>query len=213
MPGPDAAYERYLALRIRRWAGFDHEHRPVMFERLGEFLKLGNASAFEPAEWLRFYIPEMEAIFDKMRIGAESSGTTVRSHVYCADCEGIATFAAVRNLSAYVGLIKQLAGDVERFYPEIVSTILLFNTPAMFAGLFDKVIRPWMDPTTASKIEIHAGVPMKRMLQLMPPSAVPIEYGGTSTVQYPRTVPARDYAATTSRTVIEDTVFVDCSEE
>ena len=30
MPGPDAAYERYLALRIRRWAGFDHEHRPVM---------------------------------------------------------------------------------------------------------------------------------------------------------------------------------------
>ena len=35
----------------------------------------------KPAEWLRFYIPEMEAIFDKMRIGAESSGTTVRSHV------------------------------------------------------------------------------------------------------------------------------------
>ena len=45
------------------------------------------------------------------------------------------------------------------------------QAPAMFAGMYNNLCKPWMDPTTAAKVEIHAGVPTERLLELMPPYA------------------------------------------
>jgi len=41
---PPASVKAYQALRVRCFFGVDRQHRPVQFERLGEFFALGNAS-------------------------------------------------------------------------------------------------------------------------------------------------------------------------
>ena len=44
-----------------------------------------------------------------------------------------------------------------------------------------------MDPITAAKVEVHASVPIEKLRALLPDSAIPAEYGGTSTAPYPQT--------------------------
>jgi hypothetical protein len=50
------------------------------------------------------------------------------------------------------------------------------------------MVKVFMDPITAAKIEVHAGVPTARFLQLMPASSLPAEYGGTCELAYPKTI-------------------------
>ena len=44
-----------------------------------------------------------------------------------------------------------------------------------------------MSQITAAKVEVYAGVPSERLLALMPPEALPIEYGGTNNAPFPAT--------------------------
>ena len=41
---------------------------------------------------------------------------------------------------------------------------------------------------TATKIEIHSGVPSERLLELLPTTTLPREYGGTNETAYPATL-------------------------
>ena len=59
------------------------------------------------------------------------------------------------------------------------------QAPAMFAGIYNNLCKPWMDPTTAAKVEIHAGVPTERLLELMPPYANSIWESRRFSVQGP----------------------------
>ena len=44
-----------------------------------------------------------------------------------------------------------------------------------------------MDPITAAKVEVYAGVPSERLLEIMPAATLPAEYGGASTAYFPQT--------------------------
>ena len=41
-------------------------------------------------------------------------------------------------------------------YPETVHRLLLVNTPAVFPMAF-RLLRPWMDPETAEKVQVLSG--------------------------------------------------------
>ena len=71
------------------------------------------------------------------------------------------------------------ATQVEAHFPEIVDHIVLVNAPRVFASAFP-LVRAFMDPITAAKIEVHARVPSSRLLQLMPNETLPSDYGGTA---------------------------------
>tara|TARA_B100000780_G_C20908155_1_gene361533 strand:+ start:326 stop:508 length:183 start_codon:yes stop_codon:yes gene_type:complete len=47
---------------------------------------------------------------------------------------------------------------VEAHFPEIVDHVVLFNAPRIFASIFP-LVKAFMDPITAAKTEVHAGVP------------------------------------------------------
>ena len=71
-----------------------------------------------------------------------------------------------------VPLIAGFAKRVESHYPEIAGPIILFNTGAVIAKAFQWV-RPMLDRVTMEKVELHAGVPTERFLELMPAAVLP----------------------------------------
>jgi len=77
--------------------------------------------------------------------------------------------------------------SVEDFYPELADRIILFNVPKV-ATVFYRAVRSFMDPVTASKIVLHSGSDYEDVFsKFMSKDAIPVEYGGTSTVEYPIT--------------------------
>ena len=94
------------------------------------------------------------------------------TYVFCGDLGGLLSLGAVRRVMGAVPLITALAKRVESHYPEIAGPIILFNTGAVIAKAFQWV-RPMLDPVTMEKVELHAGVPTERFLELMPAAVLP----------------------------------------
>mmetsp|Transcript_24129 Transcript_24129/g.39267 ORF Transcript_24129/g.39267 Transcript_24129/m.39267 type:complete len:81 (-) Transcript_24129:248-490(-) len=76
---------------------------------------------------------------------------------------------------------------VESHYPEIVDHITLFNVPTIASAAY-KVVRGFLDPVTADKIELFSGVPSERFKELMGEDVIPAEYGGRNDIDYPQTL-------------------------
>eukprot|EP00240_Pyramimonas_obovata_P015671 CAMPEP_0118956292 /NCGR_PEP_ID=MMETSP1169-20130426/61461_1 /TAXON_ID=36882 /ORGANISM="Pyramimonas obovata, Strain CCMP722" /LENGTH=279 /DNA_ID=CAMNT_0006904307 /DNA_START=144 /DNA_END=979 /DNA_ORIENTATION=- len=161
----------YQCLRVRRWTGREAEGRPVQFERLGKFLGGGNAKTFNHGVWLKMYARDLEQHFDELRIASQAEGKPVSTYVFCADLEGFE--GIVWSMSSVIALLKFLTKEVEEKYPEVVDKILLFAAPKMFAAIF-KMFRPFMDPITASKVEVYGrSEGLKRIEALLPLEAIP----------------------------------------
>eukprot|EP00980_Cylindrotheca_fusiformis_P006093 scaffold1311_cov99-Cylindrotheca_fusiformis.AAC.10 len=177
---------KYQRLRIRRFTGRDYEGRPVLFERLGAFLGSGNHVHFSHEEWMRLYIWDLERHFLEMRQAAQDTGKPIQQYVFCGDGQGIVSAIMNRSIWKVIPLLKSYK-SVEEYYPEIASTIILFNVPKV-ATFFYKVVRSFLDPATAAKINIYSNADYEQVFSnLMPLNAVPKEYGGTSEASYPVT--------------------------
>lgn len=173
-------------LRVGTWAGFDRERRPVVFERLGQFLSSGNSSRVDKEDWTTSYLYFLETHFAKMRESAMSSGIVVDRIVYFADLEGVTRGILNGRIWKVVPLLRALANAVECHYPELVDHITLFNVPRAASAVY-AAIRGFLDPATADKVELHPGVPYGRFAELLPEDVVPAEYGGTNDFDYPQT--------------------------
>ncbi len=82
--------------------------------------------------------------------------------------------------------MRHLVHAVECHYPEIVDHIVLFNVPRMASAAYN-VVRGFLDPVTAGKIELFAGVPLERFREIMDEDVIPKEYGGRNEMDYPQT--------------------------
>ena len=65
-------------------------------------------------------------------------------------------------------------------------TITLFNVPRVASAAYN-VVKGFLDPVTAEKIELFAGVPYDRFKEMMSDDVIPMEYGGKNEVEYPQT--------------------------
>lgn len=179
-----AKYER---LRIRRFTGRDYQGQPVLFERLGAFLGSGNSKHFTLDEWCRFYVWDLERHFVEMRQAAKECKQPINKYTFCGDGQGIVSAILNGSIWKIIPLLKGLVRSVEDFYPELADRIILFNVPKV-ATVFYRAVRSFMDPVTASKIVLHAGSDYEDVFsKFMSKDAIPVEYGGTSTVEYPIT--------------------------
>ena len=180
------AVRKCQRLRVGIWAGTDRERRPVVFERLGQFLSSGNVSRVDKDDWTTSYLYFLETHFAKMRESASSSGVVVDRIVYFADLRGVYGSIINGGIWKVVPLLKALARTVECHYPELVDHITLFNVPRAASAVYS-VVRGFLDPVTAGKIELHPGVPYGRFAELLTEDVVPVEYGGRNDVNYPQT--------------------------
>ncbi|CAJ1944206.1 unnamed protein product [Cylindrotheca closterium] len=177
--------EKYRRLRIREFSGRCHKGQPVLFERLGAFLGSGNHVHFSHEEWMQLYIWDLERHFIEMREAAKANGKPVHKYIFCGDGQGMVEAIMNRSIWKVVPLLKAYKA-VEDFYPEIADTIILFNVPKI-ATFFYRMVRGFLDPVTAEKINLYSTSDYKEVFsKIMPLDAVPQEYGGTSKKQYPK---------------------------
>lgn len=132
------------------------------------------------------YLYFLEMHFLKMRESARETGVVVDRIVYFADFQGVVSSIINRKIWKVILLLKDLVKSVECHYPEIVSHIVLFNVPRVASAAY-KVVRGFLDPVTAEKIELFAGVPYDRFKELIPEDTIPTEYGGKNEIDYPQT--------------------------
>ena len=161
---------RYQALRVRRWTGFDRVHgRPVMIERLGEFFGSDNHRAFDRETWLRCYAHDManhspqfceatrrSLVLLRDGVGGGGGGgggddfapKLIQKYVFIADTSGLGIMACMRALP----LIKACTKEIETNYPEIVDVIILTRVPAIIAGVYNKIVKRFLNPAVAAKV-------------------------------------------------------------
>ena len=53
-----------------------------------------------------------------------------------------------------VPLLQALTEQIECHYPEIAGAIVLVNAPSALVSIFTRVVKPFMDPITAAKVEM-----------------------------------------------------------
>ena len=188
--GANSGDPRSGTLRVRRWIGRDHQNHPVLVDKLGEFVTSGNTRACSVDEWIRFEFLYLEQVLEQMREASVASGTAVTSYLYIADFSGVSAWHA-RALFGCVPLLSKLTKAAELQYPEIAGPIILFNAPRVLVSVYNMVKATVLDPVTAAKIEIHAGVPTKRLLELVPRESLPCVYGGDNAVDLPPTTMLR----------------------
>lgn len=173
-------------LRVAIWAGVDRQHRPVVFERLGEFFSSGNAKAVSEDDWIRAYLYFLEQHFYEMRVSAIASGKSITRFSFYADFQGVVSSIMSRKIWSVTPLLKALVNAVECHYPEIADRIVLFNVPRIASVAF-RVVKAFLDPVTAEKIEVFSGVPLERFKEEMLVEVIPKEYGGANEMEYPNT--------------------------
>ena len=184
---PPPHVQKCQTMRIAIWAGTDHKGRPVVFERLGQFFSSGNATLMKEEDWIESYLYFLETHFSKMRQSAMESGIAVDRIVYYADFSGVVSGILNRKIWKVIPLLKRLVKKVESHYPEIVDHITLYNVPTIASAAY-KVVRGFLDPVTAEKIELFSGVPLERFKELMGEDVIPVEYGGKNLIDYPQTL-------------------------
>ena len=172
--------------KVGIYAGTDCNHRPVVFERLGEFFGSGNSQRASEEDWITTYLYFLETHFAKMRESAKEHNVPVQKIMYYADFSGINSAILSGKIWSSIGLMHKIVKLVECHYPEIVEKITLFKVPFIMSASFNAV-KGFLDPTTAGKIELFSGVPLNRFLDTMSEENIPVEYGGKNEIEYPTT--------------------------
>ena len=187
----------YEAMRVRQFFGVDKLNRPVQIERLGEFFAKYNASCrvLSEEEWKECYAWDIEGIFEEMRKSSKKCGLPVTKYVFIGDLSGFSFSCSADFLSHGVPLLKKLAHEIEKCYPECAGPIILINAPYIVYGMY-KAVKVFLDPVTAAKIEIHSDTPTERLLEIIPPDALPKELGGTNTKPFRNCVRYQDVLIT-----------------
>lgn len=81
--------------------------------------------------------------------------------------------------SRALAIIKEQAAVDSLCFPETMSKMFIINSPRFFSASW-RLIKGWLDPRTASKIEVHSNsdAARKRLLELVSVDQLPSDYGG-----------------------------------
>mmetsp|Transcript_17539 Transcript_17539/g.20330 ORF Transcript_17539/g.20330 Transcript_17539/m.20330 type:complete len:629 (+) Transcript_17539:298-2184(+) len=180
---PPPILKRYKSLWSRKFLGFDHEGRPVVALRLGDFITAFErlrSEAVSINEVIRCYAYDYYQCVRGFRQSFLATGKPVWKVTVCADMTGVRFLAAMKSLPYLLVLTR----EIECHFPEIAGKIFLINSPFVVHKLWE-TLKTKIDPVLVGKISIHSGVPKDELLQLMHARVLPRAWGGTNKVAFP----------------------------
>lgn len=81
-----------------------------------------------------------------------------------------------------LAIIKEQSAVDSLCFPETMSKMFILNAPRFFAASW-RLIKGWLDPRTASKIEVcshsHKAQATEKLLEYIDKDQLPSDYGGT----------------------------------
>jgi hypothetical protein len=157
--------------------GYDKKGRPVTYVRA----RLHDPGQVDALENQRFTVLQMEFGRVAMMPPPVETATVVFDMTGCS----------LKNID--MQSCKFMINTFANYYPETLGQVLIYDAPWIVNGAW-KVIRPWLDPVTASKVFfISKGV----LPDYINEDQLPVDYGGTAPFKY-------DYA--TYRALVEKVI-------
>ena len=134
--------------------GVDKHGHVLFVERLGELhrAKLQDANVFNLEEIMLFRAQAHEAMQHRQLQESQERGQMLYKHVSVIDLQGV----PLTNINQLVGIIKPVLKLAETQYPNTLYKMFITNSPFIFRSVW-ALIRGWIDPETALKINIQAG--------------------------------------------------------
>lgn len=152
----------------------DKEGRPVYIERLGslDFTKL-DAITTEDRLLTRLIYEYERFIDERLPACSKAAGHPVETSCTILDISGVSlsNFSRVKN---YLQRASKIGSD---YYPETMGKFYVINAPFLFSTIWS-VIKGYLDPVTAAKIDIIGSGYKDKLLAQIPKENLPKEFGG-----------------------------------
>jgi hypothetical protein len=162
--------------QIRTACKYQLEHKytkagqPLHIEMIGKLevdLLLG---MFELSVLVRQRVHLMEFKQRMMLYGADQSTNIV-------DVKGLSPTMIKPKVYKFINSLATISQD---YYPESLGQIFVVRAPAIFAIVW-KVIKPWLNERTQTKVDIHRDLGLQHVLAKVPSSNLPTFLGGSCT--------------------------------
>ncbi|KAI1489925.1 CRAL-TRIO domain-containing protein [Biscogniauxia mediterranea] len=154
----------------------DKVGRPVYIEQLGrinltEIYKAG----ITDGKMLLNLAVEYEKMADpRLPACSRKAGHLLETSCTIMDLAGV----GLSNASQVFGYVQQASAMSNNYYPERLGHMYLINAPSLFSWVW-RTVKGFLDPVTASKIDVVSGNPSKILLEHIPAENLPEKYGGT----------------------------------
>lgn len=173
---PDPHEEFFQLAMPHRFHGHGREGQPVYLERTGpiscrmyDYLKLVTEE-----ELVMRHVRWQEVCADRFRLASIHFGKPVSKVIIIFDMTGTSMSVNPGALRIF----KNVLAIDSNYYPERLERLFLINANWMFRGIW-AMVSPWLDDATRKKIEILGTDYKPRLLELIAPDQLPVEYGGT----------------------------------
>jgi len=84
---------------------------------------------------------------------------------------------------AMLPFLKAITKIDEDNYPETLGLTVVLNAPWVFHSVLWKIIKPWLDPVVAAKVQVYGSDFKEQLLKDIDADSLPEEYGGTCQCQ------------------------------
>ncbi|KAH7098042.1 CRAL-TRIO domain-containing protein [Auriculariales sp. MPI-PUGE-AT-0066] len=155
----------------------DKEGRPIWIERLGkvDFTALNKITTED--RLLRHLVYEYEKfLHERLPACSAAVGHPVETSCSILDLKGVG-LGQFFQVKAYVGKVANIG---QNYYPETMGKFYIINAPFLFSTVWN-VVKGWLDPVTAAKIDILGSSYKDKLLQNIVPENLPTDLSGTCT--------------------------------
>ncbi|KAL3505322.1 hypothetical protein ACH5RR_035163 [Cinchona calisaya] len=158
--------------------GMDKEGRPIYIERLGQvdMYKLMQVTTAE--RYVKYHIQEFEKTLS-IRLPACSIAAKrcIDSSLTILDVQGVGLKNLIKPAREVIMQLLKIDNDN---YPETLHRLLIINAGPGFRLVWN-AIRPFLDPKTASKIDVLGTNYQSKLLEIVDDSELPDFLGGSCT--------------------------------
>mmetsp|Transcript_7854 Transcript_7854/g.25924 ORF Transcript_7854/g.25924 Transcript_7854/m.25924 type:complete len:387 (-) Transcript_7854:223-1383(-) len=167
---------------LNAFFGSDRKGRPIYIQKVGlasgrfdeAYRHFGDGDKARDAlvaGWV--WCQEVQAA--RAAEATERLGRPVAKQLVLMDLEGLNYWPDPRAISIF----KDFLLVIQRYYPETLGALVFVNAPMIFTALW-RMIRGWLDPETARKVQIYGSNFEAKLRELVEPSQLLREYGGTN---------------------------------
>ncbi|KAI8633523.1 CRAL-TRIO domain-containing protein [Xylariaceae sp. FL1651] len=153
----------------------DKDGRPCYFEKLGgvDFDALKKNGYTNDRMLLNLAIEYEKMVDPRLPACSRRAGHLLETSCTVMDIGGV----SILNPGPIYEYIKQASSMSNNNYPERLGRMYIINASFFQRGLWS-VVKGFLDPVTASKIQVMGGDYKKTLLQQIPPENLPATYGG-----------------------------------